>query len=133
MIVLDTHVLLWMDRDDKALGRSSRRLIEQEWRTGSIMVSAISFWESAMLEGYGRIQLPVTAEIWRSELLHAGIQEAPVDGRIALIAVRLAGFHKDPADRFIVATAIRHDAMLLTADSKILEWNGGMARHDARL
>ena len=44
VIVLDTHALLWMDRDDPALGAASRRLIEEAWRAGQVAVSTISFW-----------------------------------------------------------------------------------------
>ena len=49
MIVLDTHVLLWLDREDPALGPSSRERIRTAWEKGSLAVCAISFWEVAML------------------------------------------------------------------------------------
>ena len=133
MIVLDTHVLLWMDRNDSAMGPLSRSLIEQSWRKDGVAVSAISFWETAMLESRGRISLPVAAELWRADLLQAGVQEIPLDGKLALIATSLAGFHRDPADRFIVATALHHRALLVTADSQILSWDGPLDRQDARL
>jgi len=51
MIVLDTHTLLWMDRDDPALGLAARKIIKEAWRKGETTVSAISFWEAAMLAG----------------------------------------------------------------------------------
>lgn len=132
MIVLDTHALLWMDGDDKSLGPTARSRIEDAWRTDGVAVSAISFWEVAMLERRGRIVLPVAIEVWRADLLQAGVQEIAVDGRIALLAVSLQNFHKDPADRFVVATAMHHRAALLTADATILEWPVEFARHDAR-
>ena len=133
MIVLDTHVLLWLDRDDKVLGEQSRGLIDRVWRTDRVAVNAISFWESAMLAAKGRIELPIPAEAWRSDLLQAGIQEISLDGRLSLIAAQLRNFHKDPADRFIVATAIHHRATLVTADADILGWPGELSRQDARL
>ena len=133
MIVLDTHVLLWLDRDDETLGQQSRRLIEQAWRTERVAVNAITFWESAMLASRGRIKLPLAAELWRSDLLQAGIQEISLDGRLGLIAAQLSDFHKDPADRFIVATAIHHGAVLVTADADILAWQGELSRQDACL
>ncbi|WP_222932342.1 hypothetical protein [Allochromatium humboldtianum] len=43
-VILDTHTLLWMDRDDPALGSNARRQIQVAWRAGSAAVSAISFW-----------------------------------------------------------------------------------------
>jgi len=132
MIVLDTHALLWMDRDDLSLGVQARSQIEDAWRTEGIAVSAISFWEVAMLAQRGRVILPVAIEVWRMDVLHAGVQEIPIDGRIALLATSLIQLHRDPADRFIVATAMHHRASLMTADSKILAWTGELARQDAR-
>ena len=133
MIVLDTHALLWMDCNDATLGSESRRLIEDAWRTDTVAVSAISFWEVAMLIQRGRIVLPVAVESWRAELLQAGIQEIPIDGRIALLATSFQDLHQDPADRFIVATAMHRGALLVTADSKILEWQAGLTSQDARV
>ena len=121
-----------MDRNDASLGAQSRRLIEDAWRTDTVAVSAISFWEAAMLAQRGRIVLPVAMETWRADLLHAGIREIPIDGRIALLATSLNDLHRDPADRFIVATAMHHGALLVTADSKILEWQADLASQDAR-
>ena len=132
MIVLDTHALLWMDRNDPSLGKQSRSLIVAAWRTSAVAVSAISFWEAAMLAQRGRISLPVTVETWRTDLLQAGVQEIPLNGRIALMATSFQELHRDPADRFIVATAMSHGALLVTADSKILEWNAELPRQDAR-
>lgn len=131
MIVLDTHTLLWMDRNDSALGAQARHKIEEAWRTEGVAVSAISFWETAMLAQRGRIVLPVPIEVWHAELLQAGVQEIAIDGRIALMATSLADLHKDPADRFIVATAMAHQALLVTADSKILSWAGELTRQNA--
>jgi hypothetical protein len=78
------------------------------------------------------VNLPVAVDSWRADLLMAGIQEIPVDGRIALLAVSLPDLHKDPADRFILATALIQQATLITADAKLLAWPGALARKDAR-
>ena len=132
MILLDTHVLLWIDRDDAALGLSSRGMIDAAWREGSVAVSAISFWEAAMLAIRGRLELPCDVNLWRSNWLEAGLRELPLDGSIALRAASLVAFHPDPADRFLVATAQGIGATLLTADQAILSWRGPLNRHDAR-
>lgn len=132
MIVLDTHALLWMDRDDASLGAAARDRIEREWRTGTVAVSAISFWECAMLAQHGRISLHRSADAWRAELLEAGLTELPVDGRVGLLAASLEGLHRDPADRFIVATALLKEATLVTADQAMLDWQSGLSRLDAR-
>ncbi|HEX2162965.1 MAG TPA: PIN domain nuclease, partial [Thermoanaerobaculia bacterium] len=58
--------------------------------------------------------------------------ELPLAGDVAVAATQLDGFHADPADRFIVATAQATAATLVTADSRILDWPGRLKRHDAR-
>ena len=131
VIVLDTHALLWMDRNDPMLGPQTRELIENNWRSDVVAVSAISFWETALLADRGRVVVPVPAEAWRLDLLQAGLREIPVDGRIALLATRLERLHRDPADRFIVATSLQLGATLVTADSEILGWAGNLPRQAA--
>ncbi len=133
LILLDTHSLIWMDQDNTLLGPSARRLIEAAWREGLVAVSAISFWESAMLVERSRISLPVSVETWRTDLIQSGVKEISLDGRIMLRSTQLQGLHRDPADRFIVATALQHSATLITADSKILNWDDEFPRQDARL
>lgn len=84
-----------------------------------------------MLAERSRISLPVSVEKWRSDWLEAGLGEIPVDGRIALHSCRLEDFHRDPADRFIVATAIDRSLPLVSADRQILAWTGNLERLDA--
>jgi PIN domain nuclease of toxin-antitoxin system len=133
LIVLDTHVLIWMDQDDPKLGRQTRGLIEQVWIEGKVAVSAITFWESALLHTRGRIQLPGTPQEWRHDLLTAGVAEFPLDGSACILAAQFEGLRKDPADRFIAATALRHAATLVTADERLLMWSHTLPRQDARL
>lgn len=72
-------------------------------------------------------------DIWRNELLEAGIVEIPLKGTTAIRAAQLKHFHGDPADRMIVATAIENSADLMTADEKILSWDEFDRTVDARL
>lgn len=132
MIVLDTHVLIWMSADDPALGIQARQRIAEDWRMGGVAVSAISFWECALLEQRGRIVLPLAIEVWRAELLAAGLIEIPFDGRIGLLAAGFLDLHRDPADRFIAASAMARNATLVTADEKLLVWSSNLLRLDAR-
>ena len=67
----------------------------------------------------------------RTKILDAGILELPLTGDIAIIAVELADLHGDPADRFIAATAIAHNATLMTADAALLRWPHAVVRQDA--
>jgi PIN domain nuclease of toxin-antitoxin system len=127
-VILDTHALLWMDRNDPTLGKTARALIETDWQAGQLAVSAISFWEVAMLAERGRITLPLPVSLWREDWLKAGLIEIPLDGRIALLATELADLHRDPADRFILATAIERNTGLITADRALLAWPGKLSR-----
>lgn len=85
-----------------------------------------------MLAAKGRIVMAVPLLPWRQDLLNLGLIEIPVDGEIGIAAVGLANFPADPADRIITATAIRQQAILVTADQVILDWSGNLDRIDAR-
>lgn len=130
-MLLDTHVLVWLDRGSDKLGKQAQRLIEEAFKADRLAVCAISFWELAMLQARRRIELPALRS-WREELLAMGLREIAIDGAIGLAAADLQGFHADPADRLIVATAMANDAALVTADTRILEWQAGLTRVDAR-
>src|SRR5581483_2214591 len=132
VIVLDTHVLVWADSDDRKLGRKARALIDRLWVTGKVAVAAISFWEVGLLQARGRLDLPMPSQEWRDAVLAAGAIELPLNGVIALRALDLVGLHDDPADRFVIATALVHGAALITADDRLLDWRHALERHDAR-
>ncbi len=133
LILIDTQALIWLDRHDPALGQSSRKLADEALRDEALAVSAITFWEIAMLIFKGRFAMDLTVERWRLDLLGAGLIEIALDGGIGMAAAQLSDLHKDPADRFILATASSNDAVLLTADQRLLDWPGNLQRHDARL
>jgi len=132
LIVLDTHVLVWLDAGTAELGEGTVGLIDREFAEDGVAVSAISFWEIAMLIAKGRIVIAKPLLRWREELLAAGLRELPVDGRLGIEAAELSDFHGDPADRFIVATALKLGCKLVTADRQILAWSGLVEALDAR-
>ena len=122
MIVLDTHALIWwVNGDERLSGTSSKAIAAEESDDGAILVSAITAWEIAMLLQRGRLALALDLDEWLATV--ASIERlslVPISPRIAVLAARLPGdFHKDPADRFIVALAREHNAPLVTADEKI--------------
>ena len=122
MILLDTHILIWMDEDSGDLGLTSQNRISKAHSKEQLAVSAISFWEIGMLIEKGRLKFKQDLLSWRNQMLSAGLNEIPVDGSVAIQAAGLAKFHGDPADRIIVATSKLLDARLVTADKKILEY-----------
>jgi len=132
VILLDTHALLWLDQGLPRLGSRARQAADQALREGCLAVSAVSFWEAAVLVERGRVELDRPMEVWRQELLRSGVIEVPLDGRIAITAIGLPGLHGDPADRFIAATAILNEARLITADRRLLNWSGPLECLDAR-
>ncbi len=129
-MLLDTHAALWLRAGNPKLGPAARAEIEHAWQAEEVAMSAISFWEMAMLREKGRIGYPDDVSRWRLEQLNQGLIEIPVDGEIGIRANALADFHADPADRSIVANAMSGH-QLVTADRRILEWSGGLRCVDA--
>ena len=125
MIIIDTHILIWWVNGDNSLSNNVTRAIEKTIDDDSeVIISAISAWEVAMLIQKDRLILNMDVESWLDEIAHIdGVRFAPVDNDIALKSALLPGhFHKDPADRIIVATARKLAIPLATADKKILAY-----------
>ena len=120
MVVADTHAWLWWLSDDAALSENARSALERAFNEGRLAVSAISVWEAAMLVKKGRLvlALPLEALVARCETL-PGLRFVPVTPRIALASVALEPLHADPADRLIAATALAHQATLITKDERL--------------
>lgn len=131
MIILDTHVLVWASANDRKLGRKARAAIERGWEREAIGVCAISFWEVAVLQARKRLRMSMPAREWRETLLAAGLVELALDGEIVVRASELVGLHDDPADRFIVSTALVRSSTLVTADERLLAWPHALDRLDA--
>ena len=131
MILLDTHVLLWHRQNPARLGRHARRRIEGLTVADGLAISAISFWEIGLLLDDSHIRLGQSLAAWRRELAYDQILELPVDGDIALRAGELMSWHRDPADRLILATAAVKDATLMTADQTLLNCGLPIDFHDA--
>jgi PIN domain nuclease of toxin-antitoxin system len=127
VLLLDTHVWLWLVSGAEPLRRSVLSAVEGAARRGRIRVSAISVWEVAMLEAKGRIRLAKDCLAWVQEALSApGASLVPLTPEIAVESSRLPGdFHGDPADRILVATARLLGATLLTRDERILAYGKG--------
>ncbi len=104
-LVLDTHSLLWLLEGDPRLGQQARLSAQTSLQADRLSVSAISFWEIAMLVRSGRLGLAVAVAEWYRRALDLGIIEAPVTGQIGILAGELDGLPGDPADRIITATA----------------------------
>lgn len=121
MIVLDTHALVWWVNGDAALSKKAKNAIERELDGGQIIVSAISAWEIAMLVEHEKLVLSMDVLSWLGNVGQIdAVRFMPVDVEIGVKSTALPGeFHKDPADRMIVATARKLNVPLVTRDEKI--------------
>jgi PIN domain nuclease of toxin-antitoxin system len=131
VILLDTHAAIWFMRNDPALGKKARATAVAALEEERLAISAISFWEMALLVAKGRLRTLKDPTEQRRLMISAGLLELPLTGDIALRAVALDNLHGDPADRFIAATAAVHDATLMTADETLLDWRSKVRRQDA--
>ncbi len=124
-LLLDTHILIWLAEGHGKLPVKSRRYIDRIAAKHGLAVSAISFWETAMLGSKGRIALAHPVGEWRDSILAGpGITEVPISGDIGIEAVNLPpGLHEDPADRLLVATARLHGLTLGTRDRRLLDYS----------
>lgn len=118
MILLDTHIWVrWLTGEADPLPAT---IVQQVDAAQTLAVSVISWWEVAMLVKRGRLTLPLPLADWCFEAtVNSGIECLPLTPAIALRSVQLADIHRDPADRFIMATAIEHQASLISLDNAI--------------
>lgn len=118
MIILDTHIFLWLNLQP---GRMPANIVSALAREKQMGLAAISLWETAMLHARGRIAVPGNFRAW----LHAvtdipALTLLPLTTDIAIQAESLP-MHGDPADRLIAATAIEYNFPLATADRKLID------------
>lgn len=124
MILLDTHVLLWLVTATPRLGMVARNEIQAAWDEGEAAASSLTFWELALHYSKGRLELDTHPRVLYRKWIADGLRTVPVDDDIAMRSVELGGegFHPDPADRIITATAMLGGYRLATADRRITDW-----------
>ncbi len=123
-LLLDTNVLLRLTIASDEISESFKQVVESGLEQGGIAVSTMTFVETSRLHHHGRIDLGCHPGVWRRERLRSGLREIPIGGEIAGESVLLmnTGFHNDPADQLIVATAMLAGLRLATMDRKIVRW-----------
>jgi PIN domain nuclease of toxin-antitoxin system len=120
VILLDTHVVLWLSIDPLKLSGKARDAIKEARRHGEgIAVSGITLLELATLASKGRLSLAISLESFL-EQIEATFTVLPITSRACARTIGLpAAYPKDPADRIIAATALVEGLALLTADRAI--------------
>lgn len=122
-LLLDTHILLWWLGPREKLSRGQSRLLSGASASHPVLVSDITLWEISLLHKSGKVTSIQPLRDWLEALV-----APPLVARCGIspaIAAAVAGlpesFHRDPADRIIVCTAMLHGATLLTSDRRIVD------------
>ena len=123
-LLLDTHAFIWLMEGDETLSKQSREIIKEASKENFIFVSAISFWEIAMLQSKRKLSLTLPLHQWSEQATSLPfLKVVDLKKEIAIESCKLPGdFHGDPADRMIIATARMLSAPLVTRDKKILDY-----------
>ena len=131
-LLLDTHVWLWSVLEPKRLSKQARR--ELGSAANQLWLSPVSVWEAMLLLEAGRLRLPgwkskrpapLDARKWVEQALSVvPMEQAPLTHAIVMESRELRLEHRDPADRFIAATAGVNELVLVTADERLLAGKG---------
>jgi PIN domain nuclease of toxin-antitoxin system len=119
MILLDTHVIVWLAGDPGKLSRAATDAIREASREGGTAISAMTLWELAWLATNGRLDISGTAEAFVEEIATRMVVR-PITPEIAVLATQFpSSYPSDPCDRLIGATALAEGIALVTKDRAI--------------
>lgn len=123
MILLDTHVWVWLAVEPKRLSRRATTAIRKAAESGGISIASISLWELAMLFAHGRLRAPGTVETSvRSVVEKTGVIIHEITPEIAALSTMFPkSYPQDSADRLIGATARSLGLSLVSKDQRILD------------
>ncbi len=120
MIILDTCAVLWLAEGSARLSSETVSIIDRE---GVVAVSSISAFEIALKYRNGKLLLPMPPEEWWARFItHHRVDVIDLCPELVMGATRLPHIHKDPADRFIIATALNHNSPVVSADRRFAEY-----------
>jgi PIN domain nuclease of toxin-antitoxin system len=123
MILLDTHVLIWLANEPSKLSGRASAAIHAAGQTGGLAISAITLWELAWLATRGRLDIAGTADAFVEEIT-SRTAIRPITARVAVLANQLpTTYSSDPCDRLIGATALAEGIALVTKDRTIRDCN----------
>jgi len=120
--LFDTNAWLRLAERPETISPAARLRLDEV--VGAFPLSVVSIWEVGLKARKGKLQLTLPLDDWLAEMTRpAFVRLLPVDAAIARLSNTLPGnFHDDPADRFIVATAIKHNLTIVTSDQLILAY-----------
>lgn len=117
-LLLDTHIFLWsLLEPEQLMPRVAEALEDPD---NELWLSPITTWECLLLAEEGRVLLKPNADQWVRQQLRANrFIEAPLNHEVALQSQKMSLAHRDPADRFLAATAVVFELVLVTADKRL--------------
>lgn len=122
-LLVDTHIWIWRLLEPERLSEAANRLLADP--ENSVYLSPVSVWETLVLARKGRIKLRPNPQAWlRQALQESQTIMTPLTHEIAMRSEALEGFGaSDPADRFLVATALVEDLTIVTVDRAMLAFD----------
>lgn len=123
MYLLDTCSYIWLVQGEQKLPEKVQEILQ--YRDYDVFFSSITGFEIGLLEAKGIIELPLSPPEWfekTQEFLH--LKEIPLSKEISYKSTTLHPHHKDPMDRFIIATALIHNLKIITPDEHIAAYEG---------
>jgi PIN domain nuclease of toxin-antitoxin system len=123
MMLLDTHVWWWALNEPNKLSSKALKVIKKN-PPCQRAIASISMWEFAMMVSTGRVEIRIPLDQWLDQAVNkSGLEVFDLSPKVASESCKLPGeFHKDPADRIIVATARINNLTLITKDKKIINY-----------
>ena len=119
-LLVDTCAIIWLATGDRKLSQLARDAMRD---AELLCFSSISIWEIARLVKAGDLEIPVTPVRLADMLVERyDMKELPINNSIALRSSALPEIHKDPTDRFIIATALLNDFTVVTGDHRFAEY-----------
>ena len=119
-LLVDTCAIIWLATGDRKLSQFARDAMRD---AELLCFSSISIWEIARLVKAGDLEMPVTSARLADMLVERyDMKELPINNSIALRSSALPEIHKDPADRFIIATALLNELAVVTGDHRFAEY-----------
>jgi len=119
-MLLDTCALLWLAHDRSRISEQTLAKIET---VPVVCITSVTGFEIGLKWKAGKLQLPVPPREWINEIIaHHRIDVIGLDLEVCIKATELPPIHKDPCDRFIIATALTHNLPVVTADNRFVAY-----------
>ncbi len=120
--LFDTHALIFWNLK-KGVSDEFVEFFDEQADKGNVIVSSISFWETALLSKKGKIEI-ADIDLWKSCLTeNTNIRIINPEASEMVASVYLPDIHKDPFDRLLIVQANRHNAILVTKDEFIKQYS----------